>query len=173
MGREIRKVPPNWEHPKQEGQYDGRLQPMYDKTFATAAQEWKDKFAKWEVGERPDYCTDESRNLEYWEWDGEPPDRAYYRPWTSAEATWIQAWETVSEGTPVTPPFATAVELIDYLITHGDFWDQNRGDGPWPRANAEKFVNDGWAPTFVVQQSSDGNKIFSPRDGMPVGALQN
>lgn len=165
MGREVRKVPPHWDHPKQEGQYDGRLQPMFDERFDDAAAKWKAAFAKWESGERPDYCSDESRSLEFWEWDGDPPERAYYRPWRNDEATWFQVWETVSEGTPVTPPFATADELVDYLSTHGDFWDQKRGDGPWDRDAAKKFVGVGWAPSMIVQSSPSGNTVISPRDG--------
>jgi hypothetical protein len=31
-----------------------------------------------------------------------PPDHP-----RDKEATWFQAWKTVTEGTPVTPPFAT------------------------------------------------------------------
>lgn len=169
MGREIRKVPPNWEHPKQAQWADGRFQPMHNETFAKAAAEWKEEYAKWERGERPDYCSAENKELEYWEWNGMPPDRDYYRPWEDAEATWVQVWETVSEGTPVTPPFATPAELVDYLATNGDYWDQKRGDGPWPRTNAEKFVADGRAPSFVAS----GGEIFAPRDGMPASAHQN
>jgi hypothetical protein len=41
-----------------------------------------------------------------------PPDHPQDK-----EATWFQAWETVTEGTPVTPPFATTDELVDYLAT--------------------------------------------------------
>jgi hypothetical protein len=165
MGREIRKVPANWDHPQQEGRHDGRLQPMFDTRFEDAAAEWKAELAKWEAGERPDYCSDDSNNLEYWEWNGDPPGRAYYRPWKDEEATWFQVWETVSEGTPVTPPFATEQELIDYLATHGDFWDQKRGDGPWAREAATKFVGIGWAPSLMVVASSEGNQIIAPRDG--------
>lgn len=165
MGREVRRVPENWSHPKQEGQYDGRLQPMFDETFEKAAAEWKDEFAKWEAGERPDYCSDESKTLEYWEWNGGPPERAYYRPWKDEDATWFQVWETVSEGTPITPPFATTAELVDYLATNGDFWDQKCGGGPWDRSSAEKFVGQGWSPTMVAIVSTAGNKILSPRDG--------
>ena len=165
MGREVRRVPPNWDHPKQEGHYDGRLQPMYNERFEDAAAAWKADFAKWEAGERPDYCKEENRSLEFWEWDTTPPERVYYRPWRDEEATWFQVWETVSEGTPVTPPFSTTDELIDYLATHGDFWDQKRGDGPWPRENAAKFVKAGWAPSMIVQSSPAGNVITTARDG--------
>jgi hypothetical protein len=160
MGREIRNVPPNWDHPKMENWSDGRLQPMFDKRFEDEAAEWKADFAKWERGERPGHCGGENRNLEFWEWDNGPPDRAYYRPWKDEDATWFQVWETVSEGTLVTPPFATRDELVEYLVRHGDFCDQERGDGPWKRENAEHFVNRGSAPSMVI---ADG-QIFMARD---------
>lgn len=172
MGREIRMVPPNWEHPKVIRR-DGRegYQPMRNQRFEDAAKEWKEEFMAWERGERPDYCDEESARLEFWEWNGEPPDREYYQTWNPEDATWYQVWETVSEGTPVTPPFATKQELIDYLVEHGDFWDQSRREDekrtghkcimncePWSRKQAEAFVNGpGWAPSFVV----DSNGIQS------------
>lgn len=165
MGREVRKVPPNWHHPKQEGWSDGRLQPMFDQRFEDAAREWKDGLAAWERGERPDYCTGESRTLEFWEYDGGPPDRAYYRPWRDDEATWFQVWETVSEGTPVTPAFATTDELVDYLARFGDDWDQKRGNGPWRREAAQEFVGAGWAPSLIAVVSSAGTVMHQPRDG--------
>jgi hypothetical protein len=171
MGREVRNVPANWDHPKMEGRYDDRLQPMHDRTFDQAAAEWKADFAAWERGDRPDYCSDGSKNLEYWEWNGGPPERAYYRPWKDEEATWFQVWETVSEGTPVTPPFATKEELVEYLISDGDFWQQKRwlsGDRfmqpekpGYSRKNAEAFVlGDGYVPSMVVIQSEGSAQIL-------------
>ena len=158
MGREVRMVPPNWDHPRDDRQH---FQPMYDRTFQDAAAEWKREFFEWEAGKRPDYCDDpESRALEYWEWNGEPPERKYYRPWSDAEATWVQVWETVSEGTPVTPPFATREELIAYLVNHGDRWDQERGDGPWDEKSARAFIGTGWAPTGVFT----GGTFYASKD---------
>lgn len=177
MGREIRKVPPNWEHPKYT-QADapfsnraGGYKPMYNRTFAEVVSEWKEGFAAWERGERPNYCTDESRSLEFWEWESAPPNRDYYRPYEDADATWVQVFETVSEGTPVTPPFATREELVEYLISEGDFWQQKRWmDGDtfmqpekpgYTRKNAEAFVlGDGYAPSMMVIQSASGTQIF-------------
>ena len=138
MGREIRKVPPHWDHPKD---IHGRLIPMFDRTFTQAATDWKEGFAKWESGERPDYCTDESMTLEYWEYSGAPPNRDSYRSWTDSEATWFQVWETVSEGTPVTPPFTTKHELVDYLVQHGDFWAQRCGEGGYSVKAAQKVIS--------------------------------
>lgn len=86
-----------------------------------------------------------------------------YRPdWKPEEATWFQMYETVSEGTPVTPPFETREELVEYLVANGCFWDQKRrarglsGDwmrcSPWTREEATKFVfGDGWMPSMTVQ----------------------
>ena len=159
MGREIRRVPANWEHPKQERYGDDRYQPMHDERFEDAVKEWKDGFAAWERGERPSYYTREEE-CEFWEYEGDPPEREYYRPYTDEEATWWQVYETVSEGTPVSPPFATPDELIEYLATRGDFWDQKRGDGPWNRAAAERFVKSGWAPSMIV---TDG-RVVTPKE---------
>jgi hypothetical protein len=155
MGREIRRVPANWQHPTYVHELTGqtRLQPMFDRNFDEAAAEWKAELAKWEAGERPSYydAEDHTAGHEYWEWNGEPPVRAYYRPWSDEAATWFQCWETVSEGTPVSPAFATADELIHYLATKGDFWDQKRGDPAWGLEAATRFVNAGWAPSLIVQ----------------------
>lgn len=136
---------------------------MFDESFEDAAAEWKQEFAAWERGERPTWCCEESKAKEYWEVNGDPPDRKSYRPWKDDEATWYQVWETVSEGTPVSPPFATREELIEYLVANGDYWDQaRRKDGytgvidcrPWSRKSAEAFVNGpGWAPSMVMDAS--------------------
>lgn len=177
MGREVRRVPVNWNHPTMVD-HTGRecAQPMFDKRFEDTAKKWKDDLAKWEQGLRPAcisgkmvwqplnewlYRDKATPNQEWWEYEGDPPsDRSTYRPWLDAEATWFQVWETVTEGTPVTPPFATREELIDYLVTNGDFWDQKRraegrdkmgiGCEPWGRNAATKFVNAGWAPSMIM-----------------------
>ncbi len=169
MGREIRMVPPNWEHPRQRCEHspwaggcdDAKahggqcFKPLYDRTFEVEAKDWKEEFAAWERGERPDYCGEESKNDEFWEYHGSPPDREDYRPsWPEGTATWFQVYETVSEGTPVTPPFATREELVEYLVSHGDYWSQWRGEGGCSRKAAEAFVKeDGWVPSLMV---SDG-----------------
>lgn len=161
MGHEVRRVPPNWDHPRRA---DGRLQPMFDETFEEASARWKEGFAKWEAGERPCHCPEDCRHLQYWEWEGLPPERAYYRPWQDEEATWFQLWETVSEGTPVSPPFPTREELAAYLAEHGDFWDQKRypGNSGWGIECARAFIEQGWAPSFIVSKS-DG-QIMESKD---------
>ena len=121
MGREIRRVPRDWEHP------------VYDEETAQNVRQ---------VGEpipllRPDY--------------GRPAD-AY------------QVYETVSEGTPVTPVFETAEALVDYLVEHGDFWHQDdvargsRRRRP-TREQAEAFVREGSVPLLIVEVGPGGNRL--------------
>jgi hypothetical protein len=167
MGREIRKVPANWQHPKSQ-EYPDRMQSMFDENYSDARAEWLEGLRAWEAGEDKDreaYKNDDGTYMDYWEWSGAPPTRAYYRPWNDDEATWFQLWETVSEGTPVTPPFATQQELADYLAVNGDEWDQSCCNDPhscalfgltpgkpgWGKEQAEKFVfGAGWAPSMVI-----------------------
>lgn len=163
MGREIRRVPANWEHPRSDRD-DREYQPLYDQTYKSARDEWLDGLKKWEDGEDPDrekYKANDEETLDYWEWGGNPPDRNYYRKYQDKDATWYQVYETVSEGTPVTPPFETEDDLVDYLIANGDFWDQSRWkDGDrlmqpnppgYTRAQAEAFVKRaGFVPSMVI-----------------------
>ena len=176
MGREIRYVPANWQHPTRtcnhspwrggcdEAKRNGGqcYQPLYDQDYETAAKEWLDGCIAWANKTHEDYCEDFPY---YWDYAGAPPNEEYYRPKVDeADRTWVQVYETVSEGTPVTPPFATKSELIDYLTTYGDFWDQLRGDGAWLRENAEKFVGDEYAPSWTLTVTNEGAKISGPRD---------
>lgn len=174
MGREIRMVPPGWEHPMKD-HYDPfrremrrDYRPLYDESCEEAWAKWRKEFQAWLGGgfaqALEKYGEDGTLKkgqpyTSFCRWEGGPPDPEYYRPqWDKSEATWIQVYETVSEGTPVTPPFATPEELIDYLVKNGDFWDQaGRKEGtslmpcdPWRRDVAEKFVKSGWAPSIVV-----------------------
>lgn len=153
MGREIRRVPPNYAHPTRKNPYSGRkeAQPMYDKTFVAAVEEWKAGYAAWEAGDHQGMDGD----YEYWGYAGAPPDdRSMYRPWADAEATWYQVWQTVSEGSPVTPPFETKEELIRYLAKNGDEWDQDRGEGGWGYEAAKRFVDAGWAISFIASDET-------------------
>lgn len=178
MGREVRMVPPNWDSPKitsprfvrGQGLQDvERYQPMFDEHYDTARREWLDNLAKWEAGERPDYfdAAEYPNGIDYWEWEGGPPDRNFYRPWKDEEATWFQVWETVSEGTPVTPAFSTREELAEYLAANGDYWDQSRGDGPWDKAAAYKFVSVGWAPSGIISVAgvASSKDVFKAEGG--------
>lgn len=167
MGRELRRVPANWQHPKRttynylQGKEVESFQPLFDEPYISAISEWIHEHFLWLRGEHPDQQGEDRAEYSYYaQWGGSPPDIDYYRPnWKPEEMTWYQVYETVSEGTPVTPPFETQAELIEYLVEHGDYWDQSRRkEGrssmpcePWTRQQAESFVlGSGWAPSLVV-----------------------
>ena len=149
MGREVRQVPPNWEHPRYtdrdapRSQLIGKYRPCFDQDFEAAAAEWVEGFDQWRAGKHP--CQDD---YPYWEWKS-PPERDSCRPKFSQEPTWWQVYETVSEGTPVTPPFPTKEELVDWLVNKGE----NHGteyEERFSRKAAEGFVEAGYALSMVV-----------------------
>ena len=146
MGREIRRVPPDWQHPKTDRYRDDRYQPLYDKDFPTAARKWLDDAIAWDNGTHEDLVRDptmKERMPFFWQWEGDPPDEEYYRPaWPEESRTHYQVYETVSEGTPVSPVFATEDDVVRWLVAQGH-----------SESAARKFVQVGWAPSMVMERS--------------------
>lgn len=66
-----------------------------------------------------------------WEWTQPPTGEGW------------QLWETTSEGSPVSPVFPDRAGLITWLTQPGGY------DATMNREQAERFVNAGWAPTFI------------------------
>lgn len=107
MGRNLRSVPANWEHPKKD---DGQYQPMYDEYYGDALMEWLNEHKQWEESTHSDLVDNPDLKKEYpfyAMWNGNPPDVAYYRTrkFTEEELTHIQLYEDTSEGTPISPVF--------------------------------------------------------------------
>lgn len=167
MGRAIRRVPPDWEHPKYHHDWKGRTGyiPLFDQDYPSVCEDWLQRVLRWERGEDEDRASleaDLGRRAYYWEWDdGSPAAESYRaRSWTPEEATHYQVYETVSEGTPITPVFASLRELVEHLVAHGTDWDQRRGEGGWDRAAAEAFARSGQA--FSGKVGPEG--VTTPRD---------
>lgn len=106
MGREVRKVPADWKHPKDER--TGRYKPLFDGSrYAECKKEWLDMLAEKGLQETLDY-------------HGNPPNAEDYMPdWPEAERTHLMMYEDTSEGTPISPPFATPEELARWLTDNG------------------------------------------------------
>lgn len=170
MGREIRRVPLDWEHPRvteeRRPSYNHRIgdyMPMHKELYKDAAQEWLDNAIAWSKKEHEDQQDGERSEYQfYWEWSGDPPDSNYYRhrEWTEEEAVGYQMYENVSEGTPVSPVFATAEELEDWLV---DTQGHSRGA-------AKNFVETGWAPSMVmmggrIASGIDAHDLLTPCEG--------
>lgn len=172
MGREIRRIPLGWEHPKKDypdyrtGRMESRYRPLYNHDAEEAWADWQADYKKWLDGELAESLAkypEEGYTLEtpyasYCAWNGMPPHPEYHRPkWTEAEMNGYAMYETVSEGTPVTPTFASLEELADHLTQHGTYWDGT----PWSREAADGFVKSGWAPSMVF---SPATGIVTPSD---------
>ena len=152
MGREVRRVPEGWEHPRNDR---GDFRPLYDEDYEFCAQAWLADCAAWEAG------THESQQkgrlyanecAHFWEYESGPPDPDYYRPaWAEEERTHYQLYETVTEGTPVSPPFRSKETLIQYLCQDGDFQGTRR-----TLEQATSLVEGGWAPSMIVTRQPDG-----------------
>ena len=178
MGREIRRVPPNWEHPRQECKHSPWAggcadalahegccyKPLFGPDYAVKAREWLDHAMRWDRNEflSHENADDKSEHPFYWEWNGMPPDKDDYVSYRPEEATWFQVYETASEGTPVTPPFAAKEELVAHLVKYGDDW--GHGNDKWSEMAAREFVEYyEWTPTLII---ADG-KLYRPQDGIP------
>lgn len=66
-----------------------------------------------------------------------------------------QLWQTVSEGSPISPVFATPEELARWMSSPAYSWGASKGE-EISYESALAFVKDGWAPSFVL---SAGNGL--------------
>lgn len=134
MGREVRKVPKDWEHPKSSGTYT----PLFD-NYNMALKEFQDDVEKMGLGEALDY-------------HGGGPDSAKYMPcWLDEEKTHYMMYEDTTEGTPISPAFETPEDLAMWLYKSGanSFGGQTASYEGWLRV-----ARGGYACSAVL--SSDG-----------------
>lgn len=104
MGRELRMVPANWEHPKDDR---GRYIPLWNRSYTADAQD----FLK---------MANEKGLQEAVDWHGQAPDKNNYMPeWPAEERTHFQMYENTSEGTPISPPMESAEALARWLAETG------------------------------------------------------
>lgn len=127
MGRELRMVPANWEHPKDE---QGDYVPL-DTEFPYNQEEI-------EEGLRDGWLTDE------------PPNYGcdIMPQWPANERTHFQMYENTTEGTPISPVCATIEELARWLADNraSAFADQTATYEQW-LATCKR----GWAPSAIAE----------------------
>ena len=136
MGREIRRVPKGWEHPKDT---DGNYIPLYNETYAEALAGWQEEKEKWDNKECDHATAETYEKYTFEEWHGSAPDPDYCRPEFGEVATCYQIYQTVSEGTPASPVFDTLEEMEKWLLGQG-----------YSEKAASQFTKTGWAPSMVV-----------------------
>ncbi len=147
MSREVRRVPPNWVHPKDP--ITGRFIPLFDGCdFKPRVAEWEVECAKWNRGEFPSYVNEDDKKLSYEEWAGPRPNRDRYMPvWSPEVATHYMMYQTTSEGTPISPAFATPEELARWLADNNvsSFGPMTATYDQWLR-----IAQGGYAPSMVL-----------------------
>lgn len=120
MGREVRRVPADWKHPKDPADY---FIPLHD-NFLKDTAVWLAENKLWARGLIQDF-SDETKTapipascakLTFTEYMGPRPNKADYMPdWPAEERTHWQMYENTTEGTPISPVFATPEELGHWL----------------------------------------------------------
>lgn len=155
MGREIRRVPANWDHPtRYPERIDDRpnFRPLMD-DYIGSLEYWKkdvDEFIAYmteviQTGQTMIYDNEYSSPIDVYEYLTDedqlsPPDANDYMP----SGDWYQLFETVSEGTPLSPPFEKPEELVEWLANNNDYCGHT-----WSREQAEAMVRVGFAPSGI------------------------
>lgn len=127
MSREVRPVALDWEHPLAGGTYsDGspRYVPLHSReALRLDLEDYHDNPGDWE--------------------DGPPDPDDYMPPIPEGHPYGWQLYETVSEGSPLSPVCASKDELAAWLSSPAAGRHQVSPDV------AAKFVDEGWAPSLV------------------------
>lgn len=113
----VRRVPKDWQHPRR---WNGDFQPLFDEDFDSVSERWRAGFLAWERRDAAYFGFEGTwmfdRGGQYWEYVGNPPDRAFCRPnWTDADRTHFQMYEELSEGTPISPVTESPEALARWL----------------------------------------------------------
>lgn len=159
MGREVRRVPANWQHPKND---KGGYIPLYrgdGGRFAKADKEWNEGYRQWQKGLREDWAkpgeyiplTPDERGMRFSDWHGGRPSPDDYMPdWPESERTHLMMYEDTSEGTPISPAFATPEELAQWLA------DNKASMFGYQSGTYEQWLptcKGGWAPSMVLSSA--------------------
>src|SRR3990167_4438568 len=134
MGREVRRVPADWQHPKDE--HTGRYKPLFEgDRYEPRRKDLEENLAADGLKAAIDWC-------------GNPPDINDYMPnWPESEKTHLMMYEDTSEGTPISPAFATPEELARWLT------DNKASAFCGMTATYEQWLNvcrGAWAPSLVI-----------------------
>lgn len=139
MGREVRKVPKDWKHPKDDR---GEYKPLYGTSYKQAAAEFMDMATMKGLQEAVG-------------WFGQAPDENDYMPdWELHERTHYVMYEDTTEGTPISPAFDTVEKLARWLA------DNSASAFGGMTATYDEWLamcKSGWAPSAVI----DSNGLHS------------
>ena len=159
MGREVRRVPKDWQHPKNS---DGKYIALHEGGDIKADYlKWFDNWELWQQGQHPSQEKyPEERHTRFTDWDGGPPNPDDYLPsWPDEQRTHYQMYEDTSEGTPISPVFATPEELARWLV------DNNATSFAQMTATYEQWLRvarGGFAPSLIIDARSMRSGVEGP-----------
>lgn len=162
MGREVRRVPADWQHPKHlVGGFHGleeRYKPIFDGArYQPDVDEWDTGLAEWKAGRFPEHADAEDKLLAYEQWTGQRPHKDDYMPdWPESEKTHLMMYEDTSEGTPISPAFKTPEELARWLADNGA---SALGSETASYEGWLKVCKGGWAPSLVISNGVMQNGV--------------
>lgn len=135
MGREVRKVPKDWKHPKR---YDGKYEPLLD-GYKAALADFEKAIEEKGLADALDY------------YGGCPVSDDYMPDWPEAERTHYMMYEDTSEGTPISPACETPEELAHWLADNeaSAFGSETATYEQWLRM----IRGPGWAPSAVCDSN--------------------
>ena len=141
MGREVRMVHKDWVHPLKEGTANHK--PLHEGYLET-----KDEFEAMQKDKGLQEAID---------YFGSAPDKEDYVPdWSDEEKTHYMLYETVLEGTPLSPAIETPEKLAQWLV-------DNKGDaGCGQEASYEGWLrvcNGGYAPSMIFSNGVMNNGV--------------
>ncbi len=165
MGRQLRMVPADWQHPKN---VSGNYIPLLGGSFSKGAAEWDEAERQWNAGfrEKTNFREGGGRDTEwvpkdaemtenYADWAGDRPLAEDYMPdWPDDLRTHFQMYEDTSEGTPISPVMATPEELARWLADNGAsaFGNMTATYDQWLAT-----IQRGWACSAVMTVNRDGS----------------
>ncbi len=160
MGREVRMVPADWQHPIEwrkgwrTGHPEIRFKPLHEGPYSERVKEWDEESVQWEAGFTKDYANGghepkrPDQDYPYSEYAGDRPLAEEYMPeFAPGTATHFMMYEDTSEGTPISPAFATPEELARWLADNNA---STFGDGTGTYEQWLPICKGGWAPSMVM-----------------------
>lgn len=135
-------MPANWQHPKNERGY---YIPLSGGSYAEDVEEWGKLKTHWDQGfvegfvqgnivwiNKDDDPDAQGKTFEEYHYT-RPTEAEYMPDWSDIERTHWMMYESVSEGTPISPAFATPQELCRWLVKTGAsaFADQTASYDAW------------------------------------------
>lgn len=150
MGKEIRRIPCWWQHPRDD---EGNYLPVIDRTYDEALADYRYAERLWEQGRHPSQLEwpEQTGGQSYRDWEGCPPDPRFYRreSWTEDDATCVALYETISEGTPISPTFPSLTDLYVWMLDNG-----------YTKADVADLERVGSLPTMVAYKLGAADELL-------------